>query len=230
MKTKFGAIIVDGRGKIGGHVASKNRAGSYLRTKVTPVNRSTSFQQNVRNLFGSLSQAWRGLTQAQRDAWNAAVSAYAKTNIFGDLHNPTGLALFQMLNNNLSIIGEATLLVPPAPSSVSGVYAAFLAAESGVQSLELVLSDDTLAGDGYKIEATPPMSAGKSFVKSEFRVIASASGVRTTPLDILSDYQVKFGSTGSVGEKIFVRVTMYNKATGQAGVPSEVYAIVTLGV
>ena len=37
MKTKFGAIIVAGSGKINGFVASKNRAGAYLRTKVTPV-------------------------------------------------------------------------------------------------------------------------------------------------------------------------------------------------
>ena len=43
MKAKFGSFIVDGRGKVNGHVISKNRAGSYIRTKVTPVNpRSTA--------------------------------------------------------------------------------------------------------------------------------------------------------------------------------------------
>ena len=30
MKMKWGALVVDGRGKIGGQVASKNRAGAYL--------------------------------------------------------------------------------------------------------------------------------------------------------------------------------------------------------
>lgn len=93
MKTKFGAIIVDGRGKIGGHVASKNRGGAYLRTKVTPANAQTSAQNQVRNLFTSLTQGWRGLTQAQRDAWNAAVLDYSRTDIFGDIRNPSGINL-----------------------------------------------------------------------------------------------------------------------------------------
>jgi len=42
MKTLFGAIVVDGRGKLGGHVASKNRHGSYFRTKVSPSQTSKS--------------------------------------------------------------------------------------------------------------------------------------------------------------------------------------------
>lgn len=62
----FGAV--DGRGKIGGHVASKNRSGAYARIKVTPVNPQTTFQQVARNLLTSLSQGWRALTQAQHDS------------------------------------------------------------------------------------------------------------------------------------------------------------------
>src|SRR3546814_3353017 len=50
-KVKFGALMTDARGKLGGHVFSKNRAGSYLRTKVTPVNQQTSYQTSVRALF-----------------------------------------------------------------------------------------------------------------------------------------------------------------------------------
>ena len=38
---KFGALVVDGRNKIGGQVASKNRAGAYLRNKVTPSKKRT---------------------------------------------------------------------------------------------------------------------------------------------------------------------------------------------
>ena len=58
MKLKFGAIVTDGRGKIGGHVASKNRSGAYLRTKVTPSNPNTVAQVQVRSILASLSQSW----------------------------------------------------------------------------------------------------------------------------------------------------------------------------
>jgi len=58
MKIKFGAIVVAGSGKIGGHVASKNRGGAYLRTKVTPTNPNSPAQAGARALLASLSTGW----------------------------------------------------------------------------------------------------------------------------------------------------------------------------
>ena len=115
MKMKWGALVVDGRGKIGGQVASKNRSGAYLRTKVTTVNPRSTSQISVRNRLAGLSQGWRGLSAANRAAWNGAVADFAKTNIFGDLVNPTGFNLYQRLNNNLLRIGESALSTPPHP-------------------------------------------------------------------------------------------------------------------
>lgn len=227
---KFGALVVDGRGKIGGHVASKNRAGAYLRTKVTPVNGQTSYQNAIRNRFTTLAQAWRGLTEAQRDAWNAAVSDYSRTDIFGDLKQPTGSNLYQRLNNNLVTIGETAILNPPLPSAVGEVVAESLTAKDGTvaQALSLVLTGNVPAGTSVKVMATAPISAGRSFVKSQYRLIGILDPAATTPVNLLSDYQAKFGSTGSAGQKIFVKVTAVNNVTGQEGTPSQVSAIVTV--
>ena len=65
MKIKWGAMVVDGSGKLGGHVASKNRGGSYFRTKVTPTNPNSTSQAAVRSRLTALSQAFRALTIAQ---------------------------------------------------------------------------------------------------------------------------------------------------------------------
>src|SRR6056297_1703187 len=117
MKIKWGALVVDGRGKIGGHVASKNRGGSYLRTKTTPVNPQSTAQTNVRSIFGQISQGWSGLTASQIEGWNNAVSEYSQTDIFGDLKNPSGKALYQRLNQSLLLVGEG--LLTEAPATVS---------------------------------------------------------------------------------------------------------------
>lgn len=230
MKLKFGAIVVDGRGKVGGHVMSKNRAGAYMRTKVSPVNAQTSSQLGVRNRFTNFAQGWRGLTQAQRDAWNAAVSDFAKTDVFGDLKNPTGFNLYQRLNNNLSVVGASAILVPPLPAAVGEVVASSLTAEDGTvaESLSLVLGDAVPAGTAVKVFATAPQSAGKSFVKSEHRLIGTLAAAATTPVNLLADYQAKYGSTGQAGQKIFVKIVAINTTTGQSGTPSEVSAIVTV--
>jgi hypothetical protein len=227
MKMKFGAIVVDGRGKIGGHVASKNRGGAYLRTKVTPVNGQTSFQNGVRNLFTALSQEWRALTEEQRLAWNAAVADYQRTNIFGDTHSPTGFNLFQRLNNNLTNVGGTVIPTPLLPAAVSPVSASSLTAVSGTQSMSLVLNAELDDNTAVKVFATAPVSAGKSFVKSQYRQISVLAPEATTPVNLLSAYQDKFGSTGIAGQKIFVKVVAINFTTGQEGTPSSISAIVT---
>lgn len=227
MKTKFGAIIVDGRGKIGGHVASKNRAGSYLRTKVTPANAQTPFQTSVRNLFTSFSQGWRALTQAQRNAWNAAVSNFARTDIFGDIRNPSGLNLYQRLNNVLGSVGVAAIDTPPLPSSVENVILTAITAAVAVPAMTVVFAPTIPANTAVKVFATPPMSAGKSYVKSDYRQISTLAAATATGESILTEYVAKFGDTGQVGQKIFVKFVPVNITTGQEG-SATVASIITV--
>jgi hypothetical protein len=230
MKAKFGAIVVDGRGKLGGHVASKNRAGNYFRTKVTPVNPQTSSQSTVRNRLAGISAAWRALSAALRAAWNAAVGDFAKTDIFGDIKNPSGFNLYQRLNNNLITCGEAGISSPPLVTAVDAFASISLTAEDGTvaQSLSLVIDPAVEADHLVKVFATPPLSAGKSFVKSEYRLIEILPNSQTTPVNLLASYQAKFGSTGSAGQKIFVKVVQVEETSGLEGTPLSTSAIVTV--
>ena len=218
MKAKFGSIVVAGSGKIGGHVASRNRGGAYFRTKVTPVNPSTSFQQAIRSRLTSISQAWKALTEAQRKAWNAAVGDYAKTDVFGDLRNPTGFNLHQKLNNNLLIIGESVITAPPVPGSVYAPTEASLAVVTGTPAMTLTYEDAIPATDTVKLYATPPMSQGVSFVKSEFRLIDTLAAADVSPLNIKSAYDDRFGAITEDGLKVFVKMVGVNKTTGQEGI------------
>lgn len=225
MKAKWGALIVDGRGKIGGHVASKNRSGAYIRTKVTPVNPQTSFQGAVRSRFTTLSQDWRGLDEAERLAWNAAVGDYQSTDVFGDLKNPTGFNLHQKLNNNLLNIGESQVSVPPVPSAVQAVVITALASAAGAGTLTVTYSPAIAAGSTVKVFATAPQSAGKSFVKSEYRQIGTMAAADVSPFSLETLYDAKFGSVGAAGQKIFVKMVAVNKVTGQEGASSTFSAI-----
>lgn len=226
MKTKFGALIVDGRGKIGGHVASSGRGGSYLRTKVTPTNPRSGSQLGIRNRFTFLSQAWRGLTQQQRDAWNAATSAFARTNIFGDLRNPSGINLYQRLNNVLLSIGQAILTDPPAPAEVASVVISSVVPAIGAGEINIQFAPAVPAGTAVKIYATAPQSAGKSFIKSELRLIDVMAAAQVSPRDIMAAWEAKFGQLSGAGQKIFVELVPVNIATGQVGAPSQAAGII----
>jgi hypothetical protein len=225
MKAKFGAIVVAGSGKIGGHVASRNRAGAYIRTKVTPVNPSTSAQLTVRQRLTNFSQAWRGLTEAQRAAWNAAVGAYARTDVFGDLKNPTGFNLYQRLNNNLNAVGQAALTLPPIVDEVLTVNFTALAGAAGASTLALTLSGAVPAGTSMKVFATPGVSPGISFVKSEYRLIAVEAPAAASPVAEGADWETKFGDLVA-GQKVFVKVVFVNNTTGQESNAQQLSTIV----
>lgn len=227
MKIKWGALVVDGRNKIGGHVASKNRAGAYLRTKVTPMNPRSSFQVNVRAVLATIAIAWRGLDATVRIAWNNATSSFSGTDIFGDLRHPTGFNLYQRLNNNLNQINVAPLTNPPLPGTVAVINTGVLSAAPAGAITVTFTNDPIFTADTMVVDATAAISQGRSFVKSEFRRIGTVLAIAAHVLDLSTLYDTKFGAVGAAGQKIFVRMKMINKTTGQAGVPVIYSAVIT---
>ena len=226
MKAKFGAIVVDGRGKVGGHVASKNRSGSYFRTKVSPSNPQTNSQIQARARLTANAQGWRSLTDAQRSAWNNAVGDFKKTNIFGDSVNPSGFNLYCQININLAIAGEAAISVPPLPSEVAYLTALAVTAVNATGVVTATFAPAIPVGSHLVIEATPSLSAGKSFVKNQFRVIGTFTSANVSPLAITSQYADKFGAPGEVGQKIHFRAKMIDDATGLVGAVVQATAVI----
>ncbi len=225
MKVKWGALVVDGRGKIGGHVGSKNRAGAYFRTKVTPVNPNTSFQQAARARLSFFAQGWRDLTQAQRDAWNAAVSDFARTDIFGDVKNPTGFNLCVRLNTNILNAGGSQIDAPPLPAAVDEIVPGTLVINLTGSIGTLAFTPTVPTDMGVLLRATPSLSPGISFVKSELRIISVIAAATASPEDFFADYVAKFGAPVE-GAKVFVSVQTVNLLTGQVSVEQKVDTIV----
>ena len=216
-KILFTAIVADVRGKIAGTVFSKNRYGAYARTKVTPVNRNTVKQQGARAILTIVSQAWKCLSEAQRKGWNEGAKNFIRTNVFGDVRNLSGSALFARLNANLLHIGESRIVNCPLPVSVPSVVTLSGAAVNSVQSMTLTFSPAIDAGVSVEVYATAGLSAGKNFVKSEFKKIATKSSAFETGGSIAADYATVFGAVPAAGTKVFVQLKHVDNATGQPG-------------
>lgn len=225
MKIKWGMMMTDGRGKLGGQVASKNRAGAYVRTKVTPVNPQSTAQSGVRASFAAVSKLWRGLTDENRASWNEAVNNWQRTDIFGDLKTPSGFNLFMRLCTPLqNAFGDVIIgLYAPTPVKMPALSAVTAAYDTGTEQLDLVTTvenDLDLDQYVYNIYATAPQSAGKSYVKNQFRHLGWVEADAPTR-DIADLYTAKFGNL-PVDSNVQVRVQALSRATGQLGVPFDV--------
>lgn len=224
MKIKYSALVSDARGKLNGSVASKNRYGSYLRNKITPVNPQSTAQMEARQRFGALSSMWKSLTQSQRNSWLSGVKAFPFTDIFGDIKHLSGNSLFVKLNSNLIKIGSLPILSAPEATGVSTLpdFEISATATGGTLSA-LSLDFDQYANPldaKIVVYATPPQGAGKNFVKSEYRFIGSAD-TDDNSVDIFGMYTDRFGASAPANQKIFVRIALVNTTTGEQGVPLE---------
>lgn len=206
-------MMTDARGKLGGQVFSKNRSGAIVRTKVSPVNPQSVSQSRVRNIFGSLSSAWRNLAEVDRLAWIAQATTTVKTNIFGDNYNTTGKNLFVSLNSNLGTCGLPAILTPAEPQptgyvdQLEGVYD--IAGEEF--SITRVLND-VPAGSYLVFEATAPSSAGIYNFKGKYKVfLVVLASATVTPELYYNAYNEKFGNPAE-GQKIGFRVKIVTPA------------------
>jgi len=212
MQTKFGAIIVDGSGKIGGHVATKNRNGNALRTKIKPSNKNSTDQQEIRSIFAQVAKKWLSLSPEQVQAWNAAAENASYSNSFGDKKKLTGRALFQQVNSNL-LIGNFTMREDP-PSDGDIIETEDDYWEDYFDQLKYH-SISTLPTTGcLVIEATKPLRNGQSNLTGKFRIIGVIAGNNQNEFDYTTLYTNKFG-TPVVGQRIVVRVFTINSANGK---------------
>jgi len=205
-KILFTAIVADMRNKIAGTVFSKNRGGAYARTKVTPVNPQTTFQNVVRGQFTSASQAWRSLTQAQRDAWSSVVTEYSRSDIFGNIRVPSGNNVFSKLYINATTILGTPNLTPP-PTIPTPELVEFFA--TGNSITPLLLLSATVAtipiGQDWVIRATANQSPGVTNVKSKYRIIAVLPAGTAFPFNAITQYTAKFGPL-IAGQKVGVAI------------------------
>lgn len=207
--------MTDARGKLGGQVFSKNRAGSYVRTKVSPVNPQTSAQMASRQLLGSLSAGWNDLSASAIAAWNGAVENWKSTDIFGDIKLPTGKNLYTALNKNSQGAGGSTISLPPAKMELDVL-------PSTTPVFDLTSSELSLpigivpANHILQVWATPPVNEGVNYIKNKLRVIANYNAGSLDDSATYSAYVAKFGNP-VLGQKIFIGVR-YIGTNGQAGV------------
>lgn len=194
MLIKFGSIVVNGRGKLGGHVYSKNRGGSYIRTLQTPSNPQTSFQQEGRGVFTQLTQDWSALTEKERKAWNDAVVDFPRTDIFGDTRQLSGKGLYISINRELLLINKAKVNNPPQKTTLSVPSELDVAIDLSGSTMTVTgqFGSGTAITDNMVLKATPKITAGTSNFKNKLVTLAVGLNI-DDPAALFTAYQDRFG-------------------------------------
>ena len=217
---KLGAIVSDIRGSIGGTVFSRNRYGAYAKERTAPVQPRTSKQTAVRNLFASLTSAWRDLTTGQKVAWNTTGSLIPTVDRLGTTRFLSGAQTFVRVNMVRDSVGLAVSNLPPTSAVVFNITAASTLAHATTNSVVITPTSTGTASDYYQVFCSAPLSPGTTFVgKSQYRLLLVDAGDSAT-LDVSTAYTAQFGTMGAlqIGQRIFVKLVPVN-AEGVPGTP-----------
>lgn len=204
---KFGAMIADARGSIGGTVFARNRGGAYARNRTVPINPGTTRQTAVRALLGDLANAWTNtLTQVQRDAWELYAANVPLVNSLGEARNVSGINMYVRTNSVMLDTGGTRLDAAPVDFTVGPTITPAITIDASADDFDITGLNgypETAPGIRLLVTVGRPQNPGVNFYKAPFRKAYGAlilTGTNPTPVaDIPLPYPV------AAGQALFIR-------------------------
>lgn len=196
-------INIPTRGSIGNVTHSANRSGQIQRTRAIPSQPRTASQMAQRSKLGSMSAAWRGLTDAQRAAWNGFALSFTTTNSLGSSGHMTGHQAYVKVNTVNLLNGDAQVAVPPTLPAYVAVTTTAVTATAGTPTLAMAGTTPT-TGTKHMFYASPQLSPGVTF-NNDFRYLATTATYTAGTFSLETAYAAKFGAP-IAGKRIMVRV------------------------
>lgn len=219
-KVSFGGGVSGASGKIGGTVYSRNKGGAYFKNWVVPTNPQTAKQTAQRTLLSQKSEAWRNLTDGQRQSW----ATYADSNpILDRLGNSivlSGAQAYIRININRTNAGDSATQsdTPAAATFTPDIIDTTQDAEIDISSsrFKIFLGAGAAQNQILFVHCSKPVSAGVTNTNSNLRLIKvdelSAGEVSNGFINIFTAYEDYIGSiSGKVGFRVNVSVKEYDE-------------------
>lgn len=186
--------------------ASRNRFGQYLRTRAMPTQPRTAAQLAVRSNLTEVSAAWRGLTDAQRVAWNAYAQAHPRTDSLGQSVKLTGHMAFNAVNVLNLLIEVAIQTAVPDDTAIATPEISV--DDNSHTTFSLVTSAAVPNDTKIVVYASPPLSPGRSF-NGDFRIVNHVMGSPSAGQSLVTAEQLanKYG-TLAANQKFFFQVIL----------------------
>lgn len=172
-----------------------------------PTQPRTASQMLARSRMSSQSAAWRGLTEAQRAAWNGFANSFTLVNSLGSTISLTGHQAYVKINSVNLANSDSVVTSPPALPSFGAVTATGITMTAGTQLFSINGTSPTGAVK-HMIYASPQLSAGVSY-NAQFRLVATVTTYAAGVYNLLSAYTAKFGALVAT-KKVFVKVVQSN--------------------
>lgn len=208
-RVSFSALVEEIVGKLAGSVFQDSYGGMQIRTRVSPRNPQTNYQQLRRGEFGYISSLWRTLTSVQRQTFIDAAST-----------PPAALNLFIQANVNLSLINE-NIIDTYVPSSDPGTMTIeFVDVTPSLMTIKATGSPTVVpAGTKLLIQVTDQKPPTRIFTNPSMYspVISFDEGTDlATDTDIFAEWTNHYGVL-KADKRLCLKANLIDKSNGLRG-------------
>jgi hypothetical protein len=216
-------------GSAKGVTAAKVKSRKYIRNRGYGGSTRTAFQASVKAVFKQLSQAWKGLTNAQILAWNAAANTAEGRSVLGTKSKISGSNLFMRLNYWVVYCGGAIKTAVPTLAGVPTPEDATVVLTPAAMTFQL---DDVPAESAnlkLVILASEPQGNGITKAYSKAAAFDAPCNVTDEDIDIKAKYDAKYGAPSAGAPKVFFKYFFVNTVTGEKSGEKMVSAVLSNG-
>lgn len=213
-KIKFGAVITDSRGHIGGITYKWSKDGNVAQRLVTPTRHMSPESSTARARFSSLSRRWWSiLTPTQRTAWRALAAANPRVNVWGDEFPRTGHMLYVGVNALLLQSGYPSVDTAPPSQTVTALSTLTLTTTAPETATLTFTPSPIPANHVLYVRARANFSPGILPGASAMRFLLASAEDITSPYNIGTQWTTQFGPL-TQGRQQAVQAALLNSSTG----------------
>lgn len=218
-------LISDARKSIGGTTYAANRYGVYNRTRTAPAQPRTPVQQANRANLRLVSQAWKGLSAAEREAYRVYAETQWKVDSLGQRYRPSGYTVWCETALNLLNATGSLPVRPPDIDDVDHIPQASTVSifSDGVSALAVELFISTYGGGavaGLLVHFTRGLAPTVNFIsRHDYRLMPKPYTPGLTLYVFESQYSDLLGFPAA-GTNVGMKLQLINPDTGYGYTPS----------
>ena len=211
---KYGSIVTELIGKIGGHVYQKCGQSHSVRSNPSRKVSQSSFSLIQRGKFAQLASLWNSITVDEKQSFQTNAHTYHTFNKYGESTVLTAFQLFMMLNTPLVMAGFPAVttaiayVTPPNPGLICSTFSA---------TYNLVeLYNANIVGSDYRVivymSRPYPTFFGRKHPEKTYVAALEVSVNLST--NVFLDYIAKMPEPLSLVSKYYVEAWIHQLSTG----------------
>ena len=214
-------------GSAKGVTAAKVKSRKYIRNRGYGGSTRTAFQASVKAVFKQLSQAWKGLTNEQILAWNAAANSAEGRSVLGTKSKISGCNLFMRLNYWVVFCGGNIMTAVPTLAGIPTPADATATLTSSAFTLQLADVPSDVTNLKLVILASEPQGNGITRAYSKAAAFDSPITPVNTAIALKAKSDAKYGAPSAGAPKVFIKYFYVNAATGEKSGEKMVSAVLS---